>query len=171
MERSDLALVVGIQDSGSLVAAALALNTSPSAVTERLAALETKLGRRLFQRTTRRVSATSEGETSCHKAGALLRGFADLESELDDRKIDPTGAIRLAATFGFGRLWRSPALAAFLKKFLRIDIQLALAEQLPDPAREGFDGAIWLWSVRGQRASEWIARRLACNQRVFGGRP
>ena len=171
MERNDLALVVAIREGGSLAAAARALNTTPSAVTKRLAALEATLGQRLFQRTTRRVSATSEGDTLCDRARVLLQGFNELEAELQERKIEPTGAIRLAATFGFGRLWLGPALAEFQARYPRIDIELQLTELLPDLARDRFDGAIWLWSVQGQRASDWVSRRLARNQRVLVAAP
>ena len=97
----------------------------------------------------------------------LLQGFAALEAELQERKAEPTGLIRLAATFGFGRLWLGPALARFQERYPRIDIQLQLTEQLPDLAAEGFDGAIWLWSVQGRQAAQWVSRRLACNQRVL----
>lgn len=171
MERNDLALVVAIREGGSLAAAARALNTTPSAVTKRLAALEAALGQRLFQRTTRRVSATSEGDTLCDRARVLLQGFNELEAELQERKIEPTGAIRLAATFGFGRLWLGPALAEFQARYPRIDIELQLTELLPDLARDRFDGVIWLWSVQGQRASDWVSRRLARNQRVLVAAP
>jgi LysR family transcriptional activator of dmlA len=44
---------------------------------------------------------------------ALLQGFEALEAELQERQTEPTGVIRLAATFGFGRLWLAPALAQF----------------------------------------------------------
>ena len=171
MERNDLALVVAIREGGSLAAAALALNTTPSAVTKRLAALEAALGQRLFQRTTRRVSATSEGDTLCDRARVLLQGFNELEAELQERKSEPTGAIRLAATFGFGRLWLGPALAEFQARYPRIDIELQLTELLPDLARDRLDGAIWLWSVQGQRASDWVSRRLARNERVLVAAP
>ena len=171
MERNDLALVVAIREGGSLAAAARALNTTPSAVTKRLAALEAVLGQRLFQRTTRRVSATSEGDTLCDRARVLLQGFNELEAELQERKIEPTGAIRLAATFGFGRLWLGPVLAEFQARYPRIDIELQLTELLPDLAEGRFDGAIWLWSVQGQRASDWVYRRLARNQRVLVAAP
>ena len=171
MERNDLALVVAIREGGSLAAAARALNTTPSAVTKRLAALEAVLGQRLFQRTTRRVSATSEGDTLCDRARVLLQGFNELEAELQERKIEPTGAIRLAATFGFGRLWLGPVLAEFQARYPRIDIELQLTELLPDLAEGRFDGAIWLWSVQGQRASDWVSRRLARNQRVLAAAP
>jgi LysR family transcriptional activator of dmlA len=171
MDRSDLELVLAVRDGGSLTAAALSLDVAPPVVTKRLAALEAKLGQRLFQRTTRRVSPTAEGETVCERAQVLLQGFMALESELQERKAEPTGLIRLAATFGFGRLWLGPALAAFQERYPRIEIQLQLTEHLPDLAFEGFDGAIWLWSVQGRQAAQWVSRRLARNQRVLVASP
>lgn len=171
MERSDLELVLAVRDHGSLAAAALSLDVAPPVVTKRLAALEARLGQRLFQRTTRRVSPTAEGETVCERARVLLQGFTALEAELQERKAEPTGLIRLAATFGFGRLWLGPALASFQERYPRIDIQLQLTEQLPDLALDGFDGAIWLWSVQGRQAAQWVSRRLARNQRVLVASP
>jgi len=171
MERSDLELVLAVRDHGSLSAAALSLDVAPPVVTKRLAALEARLGQRLFQRTTRRVSPTAEGETVCERALVLLRGFTSLEAELQERKAEPTGLIRLAATFGFGRLWLGPALAHFQERYPRIEIQLQLTEQLPDLAHEGFDGAVWLWELEGRQAAQWVSRRLARNQRVLVAAP
>ena len=171
MERSDLELVVAIRDHGSLSAAARSLDLAAPVVTKRLAALEVRLGQRLFQRTTRRVSPTAEGEAVYERALVLLQGFGALEAELQERKAEPTGLIRLAATFGFGRLWLGPALALFQERYPRIDVQLQLTEQLPDLAGEGFDGAIWLWSVQGRQAAHWVSRRLARNLRVLVAAP
>ncbi|MDO8773390.1 MAG: LysR family transcriptional regulator [Burkholderiaceae bacterium] len=171
MERSDLELILAIRDQGSLAGAARCLDVAPPAVTKRLAALESRLGQRLFQRTTRRVSPTAEGETACERARVLLQGFAALEAELKERQSEPTGLIRLAATFGFGRLWLGPALADFQALYPKIEIQLQLTEQLPDLAQDGFDGAIWLWSVQGRQAAQWVSRRLARNQRVLVASP
>jgi DNA-binding transcriptional LysR family regulator len=151
--------------------AALALRVAPSAVTKRLAALEARLGLRLFQRTTRRVSPTAEGETLCERASELLHGFDALEAELRERQTEPAGPIRLAATFGFGRLWLGPALADFQARHPAVDIQLQLTEQLPDLVVDGWDGAIWLWNAPAHRASEWVSRRLASNQRVLVAAP
>jgi DNA-binding transcriptional LysR family regulator len=171
MERSDLELILAIRDQGSLAGAARCLDVAPPAVTKRLAALEARLGQRLFQRTTRRVSPTAEGETACQRAEVLLQGFVALEAELKERQSVPTGLIRLAATFGFGRLWLGPALADFQARHPKIEVQLQLTEQLPDLAQDGFDGAIWLWSVQGRQAAQWVSRRLARNQRVLVASP
>ncbi|MBK5206315.1 MAG: LysR family transcriptional regulator [Polaromonas sp.] len=171
MERSDLVLVLAVREHGSLAAAARSLDVAPPVITKRLAALEARLGQRLFQRTTRRVSPTAEGETLCDRALVLLQGFTALEAELQERKVEPTGLIRLAATFGFGRLWLGPVLASFQARYPRIEIQLQLTEHLPDLVAEGFDGAIWLWEVEGRQAAHWVSRRLARNQRVLVASP
>jgi len=94
-----------------------------------------------------------------------------LQAELQEHKAEPTGLIRLAATFGFGRLWLGPALARFQERYPRIDLQLQLTEQLPDLAGEGFDGALWLWQVEGRQAAQWVSRRLARNQRILVASP
>lgn len=171
MERSDLELVLAVREHRSLNATALAMDVVPSVITKRLSALEAHLGLRLFQRTTRHVSPTAEGEAMCERALKLLQDFKALESDLQERHNEPTGSIRLAATFGFGRLWLGPALAHFQALYPKLQIQLQLTEQLPDLAVDGFDGAVWLWSVQGQRATEWVARRLARNQRVLVAAP
>lgn len=171
MERADLALVVAIQHHGSLVATADALQIAPSAVTKRLAQLEARLGLLLFQRTTRRVAPTLEGELLCEKAQVMLAEFEALEQSLQERKSEASGLIRLAATFGFGRLWLGPVLAEFQARHPAIQVQLQLYEQLPDLAAEGFDGAVWLWSPKPQHAAEWTARKLASNQRVVVAAP
>ncbi len=171
MDRNDLELVLAVREQGGLAAAARSLDVAPPVVTKRLAALEARLGLRLFQRTTRRVSPTAEGEAMCERALVLLQGFTELEAELQERQSEPTGLIRLAATFGFGRLWLGPALAQFQERYPRIEIQLQLTEQLPDLAAQGFDGAIWLWELEGRQAAQWVSRRLARNQRVLVAAP
>ncbi len=171
MDRPDLELVLAVQQHGSLVMAARAMRVAPSVVTKRLAALEARLGLRLFQRTTRSVSPTAEGDTLCERAVHLLRAFDEVEAELRERLVEPAGPIRLAATFGFGRQWVGPALAAFQARHPGTQVQLQLTEQLPDLAVDGFDGAIWLWNAPSERAAEWVSRRLAANQRVLVAAP
>ncbi|WP_261803320.1 LysR substrate-binding domain-containing protein [Variovorax sp. PAMC26660] len=171
MDRGDLALVLAIRDQGSLAGAAATLDVVPSVITKRLGALEARLGQRLFDRTTRRLSVTAEGEAVCLHARTLLDGFAALESELGERQNALVGTIRLAATFGFGRRWLGPALAAFQSQHPALQIELMLTEQLPDLGAEGYDGALWLWAVQQRRAADWVTRRIARNQRVLAAAP
>lgn len=171
LSRDDLELLLAIRAHGSLAATAAAAGVVPSVVTKRLAAVESRLGMPLFQRTTRRVTPTAEGEALCERAAALLAQFHALEQDLQEKRSEPAGTIRLAATFGFGRRWVGPAVADFQQRYPQLRIDLQLTERLPDLAVEGFDAAVWLWAVQGRRASEWVARRLAANQRVLAAAP
>ncbi|NPC56640.1 LysR family transcriptional regulator [Caenimonas soli] len=171
LDRADLELLLAVRAHPSLAATAAEAGVVPSVITKKLAALEARLGFKLFQRTTRRIIATAEGEALCGRAGELLQAFAQLEADLQERRSEPSGLIRIAATFGFGRLWLGPALAEFQARHPLLQVELQLTEQLPNLAVEGYDGAVWLWSVQGRRASEWVSRRLARNQRVLVAAP
>jgi len=171
MDRGDLELVLAIRDQGSLAGASATLDVVPSVITKRLGALEARLGQRLFERTTRRLSVTAEGEAVCLHAKSLLEGFTALESELGERQNELAGTIRLAATFGFGRRWLGPALATFQARHPGLQIELLLTERLPDLGAEGYDGALWLWAVQQRREADWVTRRIARNQRVLAASP
>ena len=171
MDRSDLELALAVRQHGSLSKAARALQLAPPVVTKRLSALEAHLGVRLFQRTTRRVSPTTEGHALCDRATELLHGFAAIEDELRERQSEPSGPIRMVSSFGFGRLWLGPLLAEFQQRYPQVQIELQLSERLPDLANESYDAAIWLWNPPAQIAAEWISRKLAPNQRVLAAAP
>ena len=171
MERADLELILSIRDAGSLTAAAALIGSQAPAMTKRLAALEAKLGVKLFYRTTRRVAATAEGELLCERATALLAGFSEAEEALRDQAREPSGQIRLAATFGFGRIWLGAALADFQMQHRQVKIDVQLTERLPDLAAEGFDAAVWLWAPQANRTSQWSATLLAKNERVLVASP
>ncbi len=171
MERNDLELVLSIRDAGSMTVAAAHLGIHAPSVTKRLALLEAKLGVKLFYRTTRRVAATAEGELLCERAVGLLTAFSETEEALRDQAREPSGHIRLAATFGFGRIWLGPALADFQSQYPKVRVDLQLTETLPDLAADGFDAAVWLWAPQANRASQWSATLLAKNERVLVASP
>ncbi len=171
MNRSDLQLVLAIRNTGSMVLAAQQLGLSPPVVTKRLALLEASLGLKLFFRTTRQVNPSAEGDVLCERAAALLTQFEQLEETLRDSAHEPSGPIRIASTFGFGRIWLGPALAAFQELYPAVRIDCHLTETLPDLGAQGYDAAVWLWSPKATRLSQWTARTLAQNQRVLVAAP
>lgn len=171
MDTQDLELVLAILQRGSLRAAGESLGLSPPVVTKRLAALEARLGHRLFQRSTRRVTPTAEGRLVCEHADRLLAGHRALQADLAERRQELAGPLRLASTFGFGRLWLGPALADFRREHPGVSVRLDLREALPDLESEGFDAAVWLWRAPRARAAHWSARRLAVNRRVLVAAP
>jgi DNA-binding transcriptional LysR family regulator len=166
LDRSDLELALAVRQHGSLIQAARALQLAPPVVTKRLSALEAHLGVRLFQRTTRRVSPTTEGHALCDRATELLHGFAAIEDELRERQSEPSGPIRMVSSFGFGRLWLGPLLAEFQQRYPQVQIELQLSERLPDLANESFDAAIW-----PPTNASWRQRPPICSNTARPARP
>jgi DNA-binding transcriptional LysR family regulator len=169
--RSDLELVLAVQETGSLIKASDKLEWSTPMMTKRLAALETRLGVKLFFRTTRKVTPTADGELFCERAKPLAENFLQLEDELREQVREPAGLIKMVSTFGFGRLWLGPAIAQWSRQYPKVRVDLRLTEALPDLAAEGFDAAVWLWAPSKVNSAKWSARLLASNQRVLVASP
>ncbi|MCW7541602.1 LysR substrate-binding domain-containing protein [Aquabacterium sp. A7-Y] len=168
IDRPDLDLVLQVAAQGSLAGAARQLELEPPAVSKRLSALETRLGVRLFNRTTRRLALTEEGELFCRQARQLLDGLQALEDQLQERRKEARGLVRIASSFGFGRAWVAPALGDFQRRHPQVEVQLNLTEQLPDLTTGGVDAAVWLWAPRDPHA---VTRKLAINRRVLVAAP
>lgn len=168
IDRVDLKMVLQVVEHGSLSAAARALDLAPPVVTKRLAALEARVGVRLFHRTTRRVSPTAEGQQFLLHARQLLDGFGALEAALAEGAAEMQGPLRLCSSFGFGRTWVAPLVAEFSALHPKVTVQLHLCEQLPDLGVAGFDAAVWLWAPRD---TSMVSRRLAANRRVVVAAP
>ncbi len=166
--RAELELLCTIDREGSLAGAARALELTPPQVSKRLQALEARLGLRLLQRTTRRLRFTPEGERFVAGAQPLLEGFAALEQALAEHRDEPSGRLRIASSFGFGRQCLAPLLADFQRSHPGIEIHLQLVDQLPDLAAGGTDAAVWLWQPTGAALR---SLRLAPNRRVVVGAP
>lgn len=169
--RSDLELVLAVQEAGSLVKASDKLGLSTPMMTKRLAALERVLGVKLFFRTTRKVTPTAEGELFCERAKPLLNDFLNLEDTLREQVREPSGLIKIVSTFGFGRLWLGHAIAEWSKQYPKVRVDLRLTEALPDLGAEGFDAAVWLWAPSRANSAKWSARLLAHNERVLVASP
>ena len=94
---SDLSFFSMLIKHGSLVAAAQELGVTPPAVSKRLAALEKRLGVRLLQRTTRRMSLTPEGDLYVSEGASVLRELEALEASVSGGKDIPRGLLRIGA--------------------------------------------------------------------------
>jgi DNA-binding transcriptional LysR family regulator len=111
---SDLSLFTLVARHRNLAAAARDLGVTPPAVSKRLAQLEKRLGVRLLNRTTRRVSLTAEGEIYLANGSRLLDDLAELEQLVTSSRAEPTGLLRVNASFGFGRAHIAPAVSHFV---------------------------------------------------------
>jgi LysR family transcriptional activator of dmlA len=169
MDRlSDLEFFVRLVHQGSLAALARELGVTPPAVTTRLAQLEKRLGVRLLNRTTRRISVTHEGEMYLATGGRLLAELQELEQAISSSKAVPKGLLRVNATFGFGRRHIAPAIVEFARRYPEVEVQLELTDRSVNLADQAFDIGIWFGTIPDSRM---VARRIVRNRRLLCASP
>jgi DNA-binding transcriptional LysR family regulator len=137
-----IASFVNVVQRGSLSAAARHEGIAPAMVSRRLDALEARLGVKLLQRTTRRVSLTPEGSAFVEDCQRILRELEDAESAVAARGMDASGHLRVTAPAGFGRKFIAPLLAHFAQTHPKVTVALDLSDRICDLMTEGFDCAI-----------------------------
>ncbi|WP_024508313.1 LysR family transcriptional regulator [Bradyrhizobium sp. ARR65] len=153
-----LEVLAKVAATGSLSAAARALGLSQSMVTKHLAALEARLGTKLFHRTTRRLSMTDAGRIFLESSERILAEIEAAEAEVAADRLEPRGQLRLNVPLVFGVRQIAPRLAQFAQIYPRVTIELGLNDRLVDLAEEGWDLAIRIGNLRD---SSLVARRLA----------
>ncbi|HBK45300.1 MAG TPA: LysR family transcriptional regulator [Xanthomonadaceae bacterium] len=152
---------VAVAERNGFSAAADALGLSTAGVTRQVAALERRLGTRLLNRTTRRVSLTSAGATYYQRAVQLLAEFDDIEAAVGAQALQPSGLLRINAPVSFGIARLGPLLAGFRRRHPQVTLDLSLSDRLVDMVEEGFDVAI---RITREPSLALIARRLATVQ-------
>jgi DNA-binding transcriptional LysR family regulator len=149
---------VKIASTGSLSGAARALGLSQTMVTKHLAALEARLGTRLFHRTTRRLAITEAGRRYLESTERLLADFETADAAVAADRIEPRGMLRVNVPLTFGTREIAPRLAAFASLYPKVSVELGLTDRQVDLAEEGWDLAIRAGTLRD---SSLMARRLA----------
>lgn len=147
-----------VVDRSGFSAAADALDLSTTSVTRQVAALEKRLGTRLLNRTTRRVSLTSAGAAYYQRAVQLLAELDDIEAAVGAQAMAPSGVLRINAPVSFGIARLGPLLAGYRARHPQVRLDLSLGDRLVDIVEEGFDVAI---RITRQPAPNLIARKLA----------
>lgn len=165
---SDMQFFVLVARHGSLAAAARAIDLTPPAATKRLAALESRLGARLLNRTTRSVSLTSEGETYLRHATRILEEIKEMEDVVSQGRATPRGLLRVNATLGFGRTSIAPLVSAFAVRYPEVEIQMEVTDRPIDLVESGFDLAIRFGALPDKRLN---ARRIMSNRRFLCASP
>ncbi len=165
---SDLDFFVVLARQPSLAAAAQVLGITPPNVSRRLAALERRLGLRLLNRTTRRLSLTSEGQRYLEDGERILQDLAGLERALTENHTQPKGVLRVNATFGFGRRHLAPLVSAFVASYPELEVVLDLTDRPLDLTEYALDVAIRFGTPPDARV---VARRIASNRRWLCAAP
>lgn len=155
----DLRFVAALSRTGSLSAAARALDVTPPALSMRLKKLEATLGVNLVVRNSRGLRFTPEGEQLVHEAQSMLSRVEGLADSLRGGAF--AGSLRVVAPFGFGRVHVAPVMAAFARDYPQVRATLDLAEA-PWNGNVEADVVVHIGAIRD---SSWIAHLLARNAR------
>ena len=165
---SDVAVFVQVVDSRSFTAAAEKLGMSKSVVSKYVTRLEDRLGARLLNRTTRRLSLTEVGRAFYERSREGLREIEEAELEVSRLQAEPRGVLRINSPMSFGILHIAPALPGFQAKYPELDIDMSLDDRRLDMVEEGFDVAIRIGELPD---SSMVARRLGQCRHVVCGAP
>jgi len=165
---NELAFFCLLIKQGSLVATARELNLTPPAVSRRLSQLEDRLGVRLLNRTTRRISLTHEGKIYFENALRILQEIDEMEQRISSSRTSPKGLLRVNAPFGFGRSYIAPAISSFAKIFPEIEVQLHLTDRPIHLPNDAIDVSIHFGQIPDSRL---IAKKIAANKRLLCASP
>ncbi|MGB0203714.1 MAG: LysR family transcriptional regulator [Neptuniibacter sp.] len=165
---SELNFFVLLVEMKSLAATAREMDLTPSAVTKRLTKLEDRLGVKLLNRTTRKISLTNEGEIYLEHAKRIVNDVAEVEAMITSSISSPKGLLRVNAPLGFGRNYISPIMSEFAALYPDIDLQLELTDRPISLAENAFDVQIRFGEIPDSRL---LARHIASNRRLICASP
>ena len=157
-----------VVENDSLAGAARSLNISPSVVSKQLSALEDRLGVRLINRTTRRISVTQEGTAYYESCKRIITDVAEAENAVSSAHAAPRGLLKITAPVTFAHRHLTPHLPKFLDMFPEVEVQVQVNDRVVDLVDEGIGLAIRISQLKD---SSLIARRLAPNRRYIAATP
>ena len=159
---------VRVYELGSMSAAGRDLRISPAVTSSRISQLEEHLGVRLFQRTTRNLNATEQGEAFYRGACEVLESVEAAEAQVTDITDSPRGSLYVAAPLGVGRRLIAPQVPAFLAEYPDVSVRLRLTDRKVDLTTEGLDLAYFLGQPED---SNLKIKKIADVQRVLCAAP
>jgi len=154
--------------AGSFAGAAKQLGVSPVAVSKNVQRLERRLGVRLLQRSTRKLSLTEEGRLFYERCTGPLRELESAQAAAKDTGRSPAGRLRVTSVSPFGRTYVLPLLPAFSRHYPEIEVELHLDDAVSDMIAEGYDVGIRAGEIRD---STMIVREIAPLHFVVCGAP
>lgn len=159
---------VRVYELGSMSAAGRDLRISPAVTSARISQLESYLGVRLFQRTTRNLTATEQGQAFYEGAVQVLDAVGHAEAKVMNLTENPRGTLFIAAPLGVGRRLVAPQVPDFLANYPEIDFRLRLSDRSVDLTTEGLDLAFFLGQPED---SNLRIRKISDCQRVLCAAP
>jgi len=138
----ELSTLVAVADEGAFIGAARRLNASPASVTRLVTGLESRLGVRLFNRTTRQVALTEDGRRLYVDAVRILAELTSAEAFASGARQTPRGVLRLTAPVLFGQRFIAPIVRDYLDAYPEMTADMVLVDRVVDLINEGLDVAL-----------------------------
>lgn len=161
-------MFLAVIETGSFTGAAEKLGTSSGQASKLISRLETELGVRLLNRTTRSVAPTEAGRAYYDRLKPLVDEFDTLDLDIRNISQSPRGRLRLTSPLTFGTLELAPALNAFAGLYPDIELDVSFSDRVVNLVDEGFDLAV---RVGRPGDSSLIIRRLCAVRIVVVGAP
>lgn len=149
---------VRVVEQGAFARAADDLGISRASVTTALSHLETRLGVRLLNRTTRRLSLTEDGSSYYNDCVRILGEIAEVEDNLSTAKASPRGRLRVSIAQSFEALGFFPLLRGFMQQYPALSVEVIVTDRAVNLVEEGIDCA--LRAVEISQDSTLVARKL-----------
>ena len=165
---SDLQVLLHAVSGGSLTAAGRALGITPAAASAMLKRLETQLGTRLFERSTRAMRLTPPGQILLEYAQRAFELLAEGESQLDAERGALVGTVRVSAPSDLARTVLMPMFDEFLRLHPGVKLALSVGDRVLDVLRDEVDLAIRYGELSDSRL---VARPLSISHPVLSASP
>lgn len=165
---TDIAVFVKVVELSSFTAAAEALEMSQPVVSKSVTRLEEKLGARLLNRTTRRLSLTEAGSELFSRSVRALEEIENAELEVARFQTEPRGTLRVSAPMSFSILHLGGSLQPFLARYPGVTVELNLNDAQVDLVEEGFDVAVRIGRLQD---SNLVARKISPCRQVLCASP
>jgi DNA-binding transcriptional LysR family regulator len=152
-----IASFIKVVESGSIVGAAKALGVSAAAVSQTINRLETHLGVRLLQRTTRRMALTENGAVYYEKVKRIAADLESAQSSINRDDSELQGRLSIASTSAFGRHVLAPLIAGFAAQHPRLLIELSTTDGKINHIQDGIDLSL---RIKPQLEDGIVARKI-----------
>ena len=162
-ELVDLRVFVEVAKRLSFTDAATNLGINKSAASKAVSRTEERLGVKLIQRSTRKLSLTEEGQKLFEKANGALSSIAEAEQEITHNQQQLKGKLRIAAPMSYGLTTLIKKIPEFMNKHPKLTVELHLEDKISEIIGEGFDIAIRIAELKD---SGLVARKLGDIQHV-----
>jgi DNA-binding transcriptional LysR family regulator len=157
-----------VVDAESFSEAARQLGMSRAMVSKHVLSLEDRLGARLLNRTTRRLSLTEVGAAYHERCKRIVSDAQEAEDAAGRLHAEPRGRLKVNAPMAFGIRHLAPAIPEFLERYPEVEIEMSMTDRFVDLIEEGYDVAVRIGRLA---ESSLIARRIAPIRNAVCGTP